>query len=228
MPDYNHIYNHQADLYAQLVAYEDYEHNLLPTLNAIVPAAGRDVIESGAGTGRLTALLAPHVYSLRAFDLSPAMLGEAARLCHEARNTHFAVADHRALPAPDASADLVLSGWSVCMLVVNYRETWQTQVAQTLREFERVLRPGGTIIIIETKGTGHETPVDYPNLADYYTFLKTQGFESTWIRTDFQFDDEAQAEALTGFFFGEKFAKDIVAQYGVIVPECTGVWWKRL
>lgn len=228
MPDYNHIYNHQADLYAQLVAHEDYEHNLLPALSAIVPVAGLDVIESGAGTGRLTALLAPHARSFGAFDLSPAMVGEAAHRLRAAHPIRFAIADHRALPAPDASADLVLSGWSVSALVVNYRETWQAQVAQTLREFARVLRPGGTIIILETKGTGHETPVDYPNLADYYALLKTQGFASTWVRTDFKFENKAQAEALTGFFFGEKFAKDSVAQYGVIVPECTGVWWKRL
>lgn len=228
MPDYNHIYNHQADLYAQLVAYEDYEQHLLPALNAVAPVAGLDVVESGAGTGRLTALLAPHVRSLRAFDLSAAMLGEATRRLHGAHTPHCAVADHRALPAPDASADLVLSGWSVSALVVNYRETWPAQVTQALREFARVLRPGGVIIIIETKGTGHETPVTYPNLADYYAFLEAQEFESTWMRTDFKFKNEAQAQTLMGFFFGADFAGDIVAQYGLITPECTGLWWKRL
>lgn len=224
MPDHNRIYQEQAARYAEMVAHEDYHGHLLPAIQAITPVAGLDVVESGAGTGRLTALLAPLARSLCALDLSPHMLATAAATLSPCR---FAAADHRALPLPDACADLLVSGWSVCMLVVNYDETWQAQVTQALREFHRVLRPGGTLILIETQGTGAETPQGHPHLDPYYAFLESQGFTSTWIRTDFKFASEAQAQSLIGFFFGEEMAANLVSQYGIMTPECTGLWWKQ-
>ncbi|MBN2005144.1 MAG: class I SAM-dependent methyltransferase [Anaerolineae bacterium] len=224
MPDLNRIYQEQPERYAELVAHEDYERNLLPAINAIVPVAGLDIVESGAGTGRITAQLAPLARNLFAFDLSTPMLKTASTTLRLGR---FAAADHRALPLPNACADLIISGWSVCMLVVNYHETWQAQVTQTLHEFRRVLRPGGTIILIENQGTGAEKPQGHPNLDPYYAFLESRGFTSTWTRTDLKFASEAQAHALIGFFFGEEMAANLVAQYGIMVPECTGLWWKQ-
>ena len=54
MPDYQAIYQNQAAQYELMVSREDYQGNLLPALNAIRPLAGLDVVELGAGTGRLT------------------------------------------------------------------------------------------------------------------------------------------------------------------------------
>ena len=51
------IYANQADSYEAMVAREDYEGNILKTLQGIRPLEGLDVIEFGAGTGRLTLLL---------------------------------------------------------------------------------------------------------------------------------------------------------------------------
>ncbi len=222
MPDLNRIYQEQTARYAELVAHEDYESRLLPAIQAIAPVAGLDVVESGAGTGRITRQLAPLARKLYAFDLSPHMLAQAA----QTQRAQLAVADHRALPLPDACADVVISGWSVCMLVINYTETWRAEVTQSLREFFRVLRPGGTAIIIETKGTGAETPQSHPRLDPYYEFLENQGFTFTWIRTDYKFTSETQARSLIEFFFGEEMATNIVSQYGIMPPECTGLWWK--
>ena len=228
MPDYDKIYNTQAVAYEQLVMYEDYEHNLWPTIDALRPVAGLDVIDTGAGTGRLTALLAPHARSLRVFDLSPHMLGITYQKLGDAPQCTLAAADHRALPVPGNSADLIISGWSVCMIVGNYPDpdSWELQVGRALAEFERVLRPDGTLIIIETKGSGHVTPASHPHLDPYYAFLAAQGFHYIWIRTDFKFDDEAQALESASFFFGEEAAQRWVGQYGCIIPECTGIWWK--
>ena len=72
------IYNQHADQYELLVSREDYQRNIPQALNRIRPLDGLDVIELGAGTGRLTCMLAPVPKSIQAFDASQHMLDVAA------------------------------------------------------------------------------------------------------------------------------------------------------
>lgn len=226
MPD-KEIYDRHAGQYEQLVSFEDCQHNLEPALDRIRPTAGLDVIELGAGTGRLTCLIASRVKSIRALDASAPMLRVAkAKLERSSlRHWHVAVADHRQLPAGDASADLVLAGWTIGQLVAWNQATWRGEVQRVLGQVRRVLRPGGTAIIIETLGTGSATPERPPKLAPYYAFLEESGFSSVWVRTDFAFRSLGQAESLLGFFFGAEWAQQNIREYGTLVPECTGLWW---
>lgn len=227
MLDHKEIYAKQAKQYDLLVSREDYQGNILRALNRIRPLDGLEVVELGAGTGRLTCMLAPLVKSIQAFDASGHMLEVAAAKLEKGGwdNWRVEVADHRSLPAADRSADVAISGWSVCHMVVDYEESWRHELGLALAEMRRVLRPGGTIIILETLGTGHETPYVPDNLAAYYDFLEEAGFSSTWIRTDLQFESLAEAEALIRFFFGEEMAEKVVEENWVLMPECTGIWW---
>jgi SAM-dependent methyltransferase len=173
-------------------------------------------------------MLAPLVKRLHLLDASQHMLDFAARkLARQGvNNWQVQVADNRCLPVEDNVADLAVSGWSLGYLIGEHPETWREELGKTLREIKRVLRPGGTIVILETLGTGHETP--HPpteGLAAYYRFLEEQGFNSTWIRTDFQFVSLDEAEALIQFFFGDELAAQVVENNWVILPECTGIWW---
>ena len=122
-------------------------------------------------------------------------------------------------------ADLVLSGWSVCYLAIHSPEGWQEALRRAMSEMRRVLRPGGTIVLLETLGTGYERPHRLESLSDYYAFLEAEGFGSTWIRTDYRFESLAEAEELTRFFFGDELATQVVEREWVILPECTGIWW---
>ncbi|MBL8155653.1 MAG: class I SAM-dependent methyltransferase, partial [Anaerolineae bacterium] len=111
---FQQTYAQHADAYEALVAREDYQGNILTALQSIRPLAGLRVVEFGAGTGRLTLLLAPLVSHLSAFDASAHML-EVTRAKVTAQglsNVHIEVADNRSLPVPSASADLAIEGWS--------------------------------------------------------------------------------------------------------------------
>ena len=94
----------------------------------------------------------------------------------------------------------------------------------------RVLRPGGTAILIETLGTGQRQPNPpgdwLPQL--YQHWQDQHGFQRRWIRTDYQFASEAEMDELLRAFFGAALADQALAAGKLIVPECTGIWHKRV
>jgi ubiquinone/menaquinone biosynthesis C-methylase UbiE len=140
-------------------------------------------------------------------------------------NWRVEVADHQELPVEDRAADVAIAGWSIVYTVVWHERTWHEELGKALAEMKRVLRPGGTIVILETLGTGYETPHPPDGVKAYLAYLENAGFSSTWIRTDYQFESLAEAEALTRFFFGDELAEKVVERNWVILPECTGIWW---
>ena len=93
---------------------------------------------------------------------------------------------------------------------------------------KRALRPNRIIVLFESLGTGYESPFHLPHLANFYPWLDEVGFQNTWIRTDYKFESLAEAEQLSRFFFGEEMGDNVVKNNWVILPECTGVWWKQL
>jgi ubiquinone/menaquinone biosynthesis C-methylase UbiE len=204
---FKEIYAGSANRYDALVSREDYCHNLLPALRRVRPLAGLEVVEFGAGTGRVTLLLASQVKNIRAFDDAPAMLEALRERLAENKITNCTalLADNRALPVPDASADLAIEGWSFGHMVGWYPDSWQEEAGKALAEMDRILRPGGTAILLETLGTGRETPQPpTPGLAAFYERLQVKhGFSHTWFRTDYRFESLAEAVELTRFFFGE-------------------------
>jgi ubiquinone/menaquinone biosynthesis C-methylase UbiE len=229
MPDNKTVYSHYADQYEALIACEDYQGNILRTLERIVPDLNqRFVLDLGAGTGRLARLLAPRVRYVRAFDESAEMLRVCRDRLAETGLTNWSadVADHRHLPVADASANLVVSGWSVSYLAVWSAEEGRGKLMEWLKEMKRVLTANSPIVLFETLGTGQESPVRVPHLADFYPWLDENGFENAFIRTDYKFESLEEAERLVRFFFGEEMGADVLKKNWVILPECTGVWWR--
>lgn len=230
MPDLKNIYQSFAARYQALVGREDYENNLLPAILSIDTLTGKQVIELGAGTGRVSCLIAPEVKTLVASDISHHMLafGKSRLLTTGLDNWHLSLESHVNLPFAANSADVVIAGWSFCYAALDSEAQWLPSLEKALSEVKRILRPEGTLILIESLGTGFETPHTPDVLVEYLDYLNTHGFESTWIRTDYRFKDKAEAQDLTTFFFGEEPMLMLATTNGVIVPECTGLWWKKM
>src|SRR5512138_2666443 len=149
MPDQFTIYRQHADMYEQLVAHEDHQYQLFPALAAIRSFDRADIVEWGAGTVRVSALLAPHARSIIACDLNPHMLQVARtklRRCSGLR-WHTVAAEHRHMPLPDHCTDVALAGWTLGYFnVTHYAENWRQMIEHAVEQMQRVLRPGGTII----------------------------------------------------------------------------------
>ena len=225
--DLKEIYASRAPEYERLVSREDFAGNILKALQEIRVLVGLDVVELGAGTGRLTCMLAPFVRSIRAFDASDHMLGVAREKLAAGnwQNWQADVAVHAALPVAAATADLVIAGWSLVYSAIWAAGDWRIELGQTLAEMRRVLRPGGTIIVLETMGSGSTSPQPPADLLDYFGFLKQGGFQTRWIRTDYRFKDMAEAQQLAEFFFGAEMLPKISEADAPTLPECTGIWW---
>jgi malonyl-CoA O-methyltransferase len=98
----------------------------------IAPLTYRRAVDVGCGTGRWTTRL-----GAIGIDASPAMLAVAA---NKGLRGRLAVGDATAIPVATESADLVL-----CALTFGHIR----DQAGAMREFARVLQPGGTLILTD-------------------------------------------------------------------------------
>jgi ubiquinone/menaquinone biosynthesis C-methylase UbiE len=229
---FRNIYQNQADNYERLIAREDYRGNIFQALMDIRPLSDLNVVEFGAGTGRLTRIMSVLTKHIFAHDLHFAMLQEASRVLHETGMENWSVvnADSRYMPIASNVADIAIEGWSFGHASGWYPDTWKEQIDKMLGEMERILKPDGTMILLETMGTGRRDPQPpAEHLAKLFKYWEEKhGFQYTWIRTDFQFESVAEADELIRFFFGDAMADTLVASKNIIIPECTGIWYKHL
>lgn len=115
-----------------------------PDLAVMIAAAqlnGQEqVLDAGSGTGHTALNFAPHVAQVIAIDLAESMLAQGRALATERGidNIIFRQGDVEALPFADGGFDLVTTRYSA--------HHWPDPLA-ALREFRRVLRPGGKLLI---------------------------------------------------------------------------------
>jgi ubiquinone/menaquinone biosynthesis C-methylase UbiE len=101
----------------------------------LAPVPRGTAVDAACGTGRLAALLAEHGHAVTGIDSSEPMLALARDRVPGAR---FLLGDLTALPLPDGAADVLTSGLAL---------THVPDLEPVLREFARVLRPGGHAIV---------------------------------------------------------------------------------
>jgi ArsR family transcriptional regulator len=98
-----------------------------------------DVLDAGSGDGTIAALLAPRAKSIVCLDRSAAMIDAARARLAKNKNVTCRVGDVAELPFEDASFDEVLL-FNVLTHVAH--------PARAIAEAARVLRPGGSLVVI--------------------------------------------------------------------------------
>jgi SAM-dependent methyltransferase len=136
-------------------------------LELVGDVGGKHVLDAGCGPGLYSRELVERGAELVALDGSPAMVELArARLGSRARVIHADLAG----PLPFAAAEFDLV---VCALVIHHVDDREA----CLREFFRVLRPGGRVVL----STQHPT-TDW--LRKGGSYFETKEEEDVWHRDD--------------------------------------------
>lgn len=102
----------------------------------IKAAAGKKVLDAGAGTGRLTKKLTDVGAHVTALDISPEMLTHLKRKCP---STTLVEGDMEAMPFADESFDMIFSSLALVHL---------KKIEPFLEECYRVLCDGGRAVIV--------------------------------------------------------------------------------
>lgn len=231
MDHFKSIYTSKADDYHQMIAAEDTDGNILRELERLADFRDKRVLDLGSGTGRIPLLIHAQTSQIISLDLHKAMLQEQAKQRSQvAGDWHLAQGDLRALPIHNHWADIVFAAWALGHFQDWFAGDWHRQVDRVINEMMRVSKPQGSLIIIETLGTGTlEAAPPHLGLAEYYRRLEnTWGFERHEIRTDYQFKSVADAIEKTEFFFGPELSELIRQNNRSRLPEWTGVWLRRL
>ncbi len=148
-------YSWRASNYDAGAGFEVEHHAEAVRLAAI--EQGQRVLDVACGTGRGTVGLAQAVGPngrVDALDLTQAMLDQARAKIEPlglGDRVHFRQGNARELPYPDATFDVVYNGYMFDLIPLE-------GFAPILREFARVLKPGGKLVLVNMSKPGtHKT-----------------------------------------------------------------------
>ncbi len=165
-----------------------------PDLQWLVEAAkltGQEcVVDLATGAGHTAFALAPHAQEVIAVDITEPMLETARQLAHERHitNVSFLKADALALPLADAGVECI---------ACRYAAHHFPQLPQAMREWMRVLKPGGRLIISDTIAPEEPALDAFANeiellrdpshvrnhrISEWLALLKETGFEASMQR----------------------------------------------
>jgi ubiquinone/menaquinone biosynthesis C-methylase UbiE len=173
------IYDHQVEVLFMGSADAMRRQALPPIAEALVPQGQRRsrLIDIGCGTGRFLREVKNNwpLLSVTALDLSPFYLDEARTMLAGRSGTRFVAAPAEAVPEPDASYDIATA-------IYLFHELPPKTRRQVANELGRLVRPGGTCILVDSLQTG-DRPA-YDGLLDLFPVKFHEPYYAGYLRED--------------------------------------------
>jgi 2-polyprenyl-3-methyl-5-hydroxy-6-metoxy-1,4-benzoquinol methylase len=149
-------YRHGGDVDEFFRGGKDSVNEILSETDRLGIGRGREAaLDFGCGIGRLSAGLADHFKAVTGVDVSSTMVASGRELHTNRVNLEFKQNQNNDLRwIPESSFDLVLS-----LLVLQHLESTRT-IEGFLRDFVRILKPGGAIVVqLPSRVPAHRPPL---------------------------------------------------------------------
>ena len=191
-------------LHALLGGAIDPERKVLGALERIVPLSGKRIADIGTGIGHYPMLLARRTGRTYGVESDPALLAEARRRVADAHQPNLRIVEGAAtsLPLRDATVDIVLTS------LIEPDDASQPAIA----EAQRILRPGGRLIVIAHYGRDDVSALLEPEVVEH-AIDATQRRTGWWLRNGFkikvvharlELGDAETAHALLPRLYGDR------------------------
>jgi len=203
----------------------DPDGRLWAAMESMVDWSGRDVLDLGCGTGFHLSRFALRAASVVGVEPHPDLVALARRRTRALPTVSAAAGLAESLPLPDASVDVVHARWAYF---------FGPGCEPGLAELDRVLRRGGTALVIDNDPTrssfGAWFRRGYPDVDPVAVerFWSTHGWTRTPVDMGWRFSSRADLESVVRIELPTKVAEDVLTQHdGLEVDYAVNLWSKR-
>lgn len=204
------------ELYERENAAQDVDGAVWSLLRTQVPWAGRDVLDVGCGDGYHLPIFAAEARTVVGVEPHPPLVPRARRRIADLPHVRVIRAGAADLPLPDACIDLVHARTAYF---------FGAGCEPGLAEAQRVLRPGGAIVIVDLDATvgpygdWMRADVLHYDPAAAERFFVARGFSLVRVPTVWRFPDRATCEAVLRIEFSPGVAERAIASMrGLSLP----------
>ncbi|WP_310961437.1 class I SAM-dependent methyltransferase [Nocardioides terrisoli] len=198
---------------------------LIRTLRELADWTGRDVVDIGCGTGFHLPLFAADARSVTGVEPHADLLAIARRRVRRYPHVDLLPGIADDLPLEPASVDVAHARWAYF---------FGPGSEPGLAELDRVLRPGGTALVIDNDPTrstfGEWFGRGFPDVDPHAVerFWSAQGWSRERLDLAWTFDTRADLEDVVRIELPTAVAEQVLTSYdGTVVDYAVNLWWRR-